>query len=491
VLRTAHREGRAFYQQRWNFGQNDHMWNLLPLRLAVVIGLCAWVTIKLLTAHPLPDWRQGELVVVVPNVEMETDAAFETDLAELFAQRLKVKVRFLHQTTDEAVNSLNEGRAHLATGIRANSHRSLRYSKSYQSLDERLVCNNDSPKRMDDVYAHTIAVANGSAQETALRIARDEYEDLEWESRKGSSPVELLQEVAEDDLECTVANEEQIASMRNYYPDLSSRLSLKSPSQMSWAISTEGDELLLGEIDRFMDEIKQDNTLRHMIDRHYGHNERLGAVDTETFIAHAQSKLPHYRQWFEEAADLTGLDWRLIAALAYRESRWDPNATSFTNVRGMMMLTEDTADRMGVENRLDAQTSIMAGARYLQLLKEQLPLRISEEERLWLALAAYNQGMGHLEDARVIAVRSGLNPDVWTDVKRVMPLLSRKEYFENAKHGQARGGEAVIHVETVRLYHDMLKRLDNQHALGYTPQTLQRGFMGLFKSKFGLQAPKK
>ncbi|MDH2915479.1 MAG: membrane-bound lytic murein transglycosylase MltF [Gallionella sp.] len=444
-----------------------------------------------MTAHPLPDWHQGELVVVVPNVEMETDAAFDADLAALFAQRLKVKLHLLHQTADEAVISLNEGSAHLATGFRSGSHRSLRFSKSYQSLDERFVCNNDSPRHMDDVYSHRIAVANGSAQEAALRIVRDEYEDLEWETRKGSSPIELLQEVAQDDLECTVANEEQIASMRNYYPDLSSRLSLKSDSKMSWAISAEGDEALLEEVDRFMDDIKQDNTLRHMIDRHYGHNERLGTVDTETFIAHAQSKLPHYRQWFEDAADLTGLDWRLVAALAYRESRWDPNATSFTNVRGMMMLTEDTADRMGVENRLDAQASIMAGARYLQLLKEQLPLRIPEEERLWLALAAYNQGMGHLEDARVIAMRSGLNPDVWADVKRVMPLLSRQEYFANAKYGQARGGEAVIHVETVRLYHDMLKRLDSQNALGHSPQALQRGFMNLFKSKLGLKPPQK
>lgn len=466
------------------------MWNLLPLRLAVVIGLCAWVAIKFMTAHSLPDWREGELVVVVPNVEMETDTAFEADLAELFAQRLKVKVRLLHQTADEAVSSLIDGRAHLATGLRANSLRSLRYSKHYQTLDERIVCNNDSPRLMEDAYHLQIAVANGSAQEAALRIVRDKYEDLTWESHKGSSTVELLEAVGEGELECTVANDEQIASMRNYYPDLSSRLRLNAPSQVSWAISSEGDAALLEEVDRFMDTIKQDDTLRHMIDRHYGHNERLNAVDTETFIVHAQSKLPHYRQWFEEAADLTGLDWKLIAALAYRESRWDPNATSFTNVRGMMMLTEDTADRMGVANRLDAQASIMAGARYLQLLKDQLPPRIHDAERLWMALAAYNQGMGHLEDARVIAARSGLNPDVWTDVKRTMPLLSRQDYYENAKHGKARGGEAVIHVETVRLYHDMLNRLDNQNALGIAPQALQRGFLGLFKSKLGLQPPR-
>jgi membrane-bound lytic murein transglycosylase F len=144
----------------------------------------------------------------------------------------------------------------------------------------------------------------------------------------------------------------------------------------------------------------------------------------------------------------------------------------------MMMLTEDTADRMNVENRLDAHSSILAGARYLQLLKEQLPLRISEEDRLWMALAAYNQGMGHLEDARILASQSGLNPDVWADVKRMMPLLSRPSFYKNAKHGKARGGEAVILVETVRLYQDMLKRLDAQENLYQLPATLKKSFVG-------------
>jgi len=96
----------------------------------------------------------------------------------------------------------------------------------------------------------------------------------------------------------------------------------------------------------------------------------------------------------------------------------------------------------------------------LQLMKEQLPLRIPDEERTWLAMAAYNQGMGHLEDARVLAARNGLNPDSWADVKKVMPLLTQPEYFEQTKHGYARGGEAVVLTETVHLYYDMLKHMN-------------------------------
>jgi membrane-bound lytic murein transglycosylase F len=129
-----------------------------------------------------------------------------------------------------------------------------------------------------------------------------------------------------------------------------------------------------------------------------------------------------------------------------------------------MMLTAETADRMNLEDRLDAHASIIAGAKYLQLLKEALPDRMDEKERTWMALAAYNQGMGHLEDARVLAVKSNLNPDVWSDVRKVMPLLSRPAYFEQAKHGHARGGEAVILVERVRLYYDMLNRLESENS---------------------------
>lgn len=444
------------------------MRSLFPLRVVVLIGLFAWLVIKAIETPPLPDWRSGELVAVVPDATMVTDSAFESDLVTLFAKHLNVRVRLVKQTSDEAVATLLAGNAHLAAGFRSQSNPSLRYSDGYHKLDERVVCNGKPPRRLDELTSREIVVARESAQEAALRKLRAEYDELAWESRKGSSPVELLQALAEEQFECTVANEEQITTMRNYYPEIGSGLSLSLDSDMSWAISPEGDEDLLEEVNRFLAESRKNRALHYAIDRHYGHNDRLGSIDVSAFIADTRSVLPHYRQWFQDAADLTGVDWRLIAALAYRESRWDPNATSFTNVRGFMMLTEVTADRMGVKNRLDARESIMAGARYLQLLKEQLPLRITEQNRLWMALAAYNQGMGHLEDARILTRQRGLNPDVWADVKRVMPLLSRPEYYETTKFGRARGGEAVVHVETVRLYHDMMKRLD---AEGKLPKT--------------------
>ncbi|ADE12794.1 membrane-bound lytic murein transglycosylase MltF [Sideroxydans lithotrophicus] len=458
------------------------MRNLLPLQLAVVFALCAWLWIKTTAVDPLPDWRQGELVVIVPPVEMETENAFQTELAEQFAQQLQVKLKTIALPIDQKLPALMTHKAHLATGVRETSDYALRFSKTYQSLDELVICHGATPDDIDNLAGRKLVVAAGSSQETALREVQREHDKLSWKSRRDTSPVELLEEVADGKLDCTVANEEQLATARNFYPELGNALDLDSPSELSWAFPANGDTKLYDEAQAFFTQIKQDGTLRRLIDRYYGYNERLNAINAEAFITQTRTLLPHYRRWFEEAADLTGIDWQTLAALSYQESHWDPNATSYTNVRGMMMLTEETADRMNVENRLDAHSSILAGARYLQLLKEQLPLRMNEDDRLWMALAAYNQGMGHLEDARILASQSGLDPDVWSDVKRMLPLLSRPSFYKKAKRGKARGGEAVILVETVRLYSDMLRRLDAQDSLYQLPPIMKHGILdGLIK----------
>jgi membrane-bound lytic murein transglycosylase F len=477
-LVARHHEGAHFTSNIGISGRMFDMRSLLPLQFAVVLALCAWLWIKATAIDPLPDWHQGELVVIVPPAEMETENAFETQLAQLFAQQLQVRLRLVPLAVDQALPSLAAHNAHLATAARSTNDYALRFSKAYQSLDELVICHGVTPDDIDNLAHRELVVAAGSPQEDALREVQRVHTKLAWKSRSKTSSAELLEEVADGKLDCTVANEEQLATARNFYPELGEALDIDSPSEMSWAFTNGGDTQLFDEAQQFFTRIKQDGTLRHLIDRYYGYNDRLNAVNAEAFISQTRTLLPHYRHWFKEAADLTGIDWQVLAALAYQESHWDPNATSYTNVRGMMMLTEETADRMNVENRLDAHSSILAGARYLQLLKEQLPLRMNEDDRLWMALAAYNQGMGHLEDARILASQSGLNPDVWADVKRMMPLLSRPSFYNKTKRGKARGGEAVILVETVRLYHDMLKRLDEQNSLYQLPPMLKHSFMG-------------
>ncbi|HEX6734872.1 MAG TPA: transglycosylase SLT domain-containing protein, partial [Azonexus sp.] len=197
---------------------------------------------------------------------------------------------------------------------------------------------------------------------------------------------------------------------------------------------------------------------------HFSFRRRLTQVDATGFIEKVNDVLPDYHGLFKQAQIRTNIDWRLIAALAYQESQWDPTATSPTGVRGMMMLTEETADRLGVANRLDAKESILAGAAYLASLRDELPASINEPDRTWMALAAYNLGMGHLRGGRAMAPGFKLNPDTWFDMKKVLPMLSRPEIYSRLKSGRARGGEAVILVENVRAFYDILSR----HAPAYS-----------------------
>ena len=438
-----------------------------PLRI-----LLACLCLGLVTCSPTngrKPWREELTVIVTPD-ERNVDKDFELQLAALFARQLQVPLHVLPLPLDEIPAALIGNRAHIAAaGLRSSESGSLRFSPSYQTVSEQAICK-VPPRRLSGLVGKSIVVVAGSAQEAALREAQQKLPQLRWEARRQATVSSLLAEVSAGKLECTIANEEQLALEHNYYPDLAGAFDVAAPSKLAWGLAQDSDEDLLAQIKEFFAQIKHDGTLRRLLDRNYGHNERLEPVDSVTFVTKARTELPRLRPLFEEAARITGIEWELLAAAGYHESHWNPLATSFTNVRGLMMLTEDTADRMGVTDRLDPRQSIMAGARYLQLLMEQLPLRIPDEERPWLALAAYNQGLGHLEDARVLTARAGLNADSWADVKKIMPLLAQPEFYEQTKHGYARGGEAVVLVETVHLYYDLLKHMD-AHDIPLLPET--------------------
>ena len=111
-------------------------------------------------------------------------------------------------------------------------------------------------------------------------------------------------------------------------------------------------------------------------------------------------------------------------------------------------------------DRNDPAQSIVGGAAYLARMTDKIPPRIQEPDRTWMGLAAYNVGYGHLEDARVLAARAGLNPDRWLDVASRLPLLSQKQWYSTVKHGYARGREPVRYVNNIRRYYDVLIWLD-------------------------------
>jgi len=418
-----------------------------------------------------PPQEAGELVVAIregpTTYVLDDDAApagFEHDLAHLFADDLGVRARFIVVRGDADVQRLvKSGRAHLGAAWQgAPADPALRAGPAYFSSSDVIVQNEATLPidAADDLDGKIVDVVAGSRQAEALRELRRQHPEMRANERRQENELQLLARVATETDATALVDRAVLEIASNYYPQLREAPAGGEETPIGWLLPA-ADAGDLGErAAAFVARIRGDGTLARLVDRYFGHVDRLDHERALRFVERVRSVLPKYRTFFQAAEAETGIDWRLLAALAYQESQWDPLATSPTNVRGMMMLTEETADRLRVDNRLDPQQSIRAGARYLADLRDALPTSTREPDRTWLAIAAYNLGMGHLNAARYIAGTLERDADSWYEMKGVLPLLARPEYYRRLKSGRGRGGEAVITTENVRMYSDILDRYE-------------------------------
>ncbi len=463
---------------------------LRSLLVAFAVAAAAiFATVGVRQADYAPEWlnlplkaprQSGELVVLtlrgptttqdIPQAgkrKDESQIGFEHDLATLFAKELGVIPKFLvlpsHQ---KLLDALLEGRGHLAAAglvptveLRAK----FAFSQSYKLVQHQLIYRvaDPKPKSLRDASGKRIAVIAETPAHDLLREMTGDFPAIAIDAIPHEShPDELLRRVVKKESDFAIVDSSAFAVSKTLHPDVAVALNIGRESKVAWAFSPIADFDLQQSAVLFFDKIRSNGTLSQLIDRYYGHINRIQAVDSEAILGKIQTVLPKLRPLFHEAQQLTGIDWRVLAAIGYQESHWDPLATSPTGVRGLMMLTEDTADRMKVKNRLDARESIIGGAKYIVLLRDTIPSRIVEPDRTWLALAAYNQGYGHLEDARILTQRLKLNADSWLDVRKAYLKLREPEHYEQLKHGFARGDETVQFVENIRNYTDILTRLE-------------------------------
>ena len=245
-----------------------------------------------------------------------------------------------------------------------------------------------------------------------------------------------------------------------FLPELRAGMILEEKLEVVWLLPPDGRDRLMSKLLAFWHKEKRAGTLEHLNEKYFGHVKRFDYVDTRAFIRAIDNVLPEYRSMFEQYAG--DFDWRKLAATSYQESHWNPSARSPTGVRGMMMLTRPTAEYVGVNDRLDAEQSIRGGGIYLKDMIDRLPESIPDSQRIWFALASYNIGMGHVEDARKLTQSMGMDPSSWRDVKKVLPLLQQSKYYTQTRYGYARGSEAVHYVDSIRRYYDTLVWVDNQ-----------------------------
>jgi membrane-bound lytic murein transglycosylase F len=385
----------------------------------------------------------------------------EFDLASRFAADLGVRL-YIYSVPNAAdvVRELESRRAHVAAagltrGIPLPT--GLGFGPPFQQVREHLIFRqgDSRPKSIAQVLDSHIEVVEGGVHAATLESLRVQQPKLSWVENPTTETEELLYRLSRREFDYTVADSNEFAIGRAFHPEIRIAFDLSGGKALAWALDAR-DASLLNRVTAFYASVKAEGRLASILDTYYAGTERFDYIQARVFIDDIQTRLPQYRHWFREAAAEVGVDWRLLAAIGYQESHWSPLATSQTGVRGLMMLTEGTARQLGVSDRLDPRESIFGGARYFVLMRNQLPRRILEPDRTWMTLAAYNVGIGHLEDARILTQIHGKNPDAWDDVREHLPLLTQSKWYTQVKRGYARGWEPVRFVDNIRSYIDIL-----------------------------------
>ncbi|MDE2423752.1 MAG: membrane-bound lytic murein transglycosylase MltF [Betaproteobacteria bacterium] len=395
----------------------------------------------------------------------------EHDLGISFGEFLGKPVRFLVlDNLDQVLTAVKLHKAHFAAAAvheTSELKQEFNFTLAYQNSHPVIVYNsnfNNLIKTPQDMIGKKIGVVPDPTHLTILKQFKLKDPNLTWVSYpRGDIDLDLLQKVYEGVVDFAISDSNTVAIAQHYYPDLVIAMNLSPSSPLAWAFPKDQNNVLFQAASDFFKRWDHGGDLSEVVERYYGHINALDREDSSAFMVKRASRLPKFAQTFKKAQALTNIDWRLLAAVAYQESRWDNNAQSPTGVRGLMMLTADTADHLHVSNRLDPNESVPAAALYLKQLEESIPKSVPEPDRLWMALAAYNVGMAHLEDARKIAQRKGMNPNAWNDIKKTLPLLSVPAVFSKTQYGFARGGEPVNYVENIRSYYDILSRFETKY----------------------------
>ncbi len=413
---------------------------------------------------------EGQIVIATEYgansyyLQNDLPSGFEYELAAGFARFIGVELR-IQPYYSEAImlkDLTNQKVDILASQFSFSNETTAKYKlgPAYQYYTHQVVIHRNQRSLRDLSQLSGKVYVQRNSQQAAILQASDALnaavinDTLNWQQVDQFDDEELLLLVADEKITATVANSALVNVMRRRYPEIKMGLDLQIDAAQQWLLHPYQDDSLLSALLEYFGHIQQNGEFSRLQDKYFGHIREFDYVDTTAFIRAVETVLPTYRPWFEQYSGV--FDWQLIAATSYQESHWKPDAISPTGVRGLMMLTLPTAKEVGVQSRIDPQQSIQGGALYLQRLYARIPDRISNPDKIYMALAAYNLGLGHVEDARVLTERFGYDPDLWVDVKQHLPLLRQKQYYQQTRYGFARGDVAVKYVENIRRYHDSL-----------------------------------
>lgn len=383
---------------------------------------------------------------------------FEFELARRFARSLDCRIRIIIPPDhDDLIHWLLEGRGDLIAASMTPTEERVRqvaFTASYLTVRQTVVVRDEETEvqRLEDLAGRRVSVRPSSAYHTTLAALRREHGipleiDLASESMETE---ELIAGVADGTYETTVADSHILGVQLSWRDDVRGAFPIGPPAEIAWAVRSQDAELLTA-ADEFLRRHRSGSAFFNILKRKYftDKNQVSRRVRERPTVS---GRISPYDPLFRRYGGEVNIDWRLLAAQAFQESRFDSNAESWAGAMGLMQLLPRTALELGIMDDLrDPATGIRSGALYLRHLADSYNPKLPLAERLRFALGAYNAGPGHILDARRLAREQGLDPDVWFDnVERALPLLSRQAYARQARYGYCRCQEPVRYVRDIQ-----------------------------------------
>ena len=424
---------------------------LLVSSFVILCGLY----IYLFTPEPPPETaldrilRTGKITVLTRNnancyyLYRGQPMGFEYDLAKAFADHLGVLLELkVAERWEGMIPDIQTGEADMIAAdltVTAKRLRQVAFSDGYLTTRQQIITNRYHPdiRGPSDLEDRMVHVRRGTSYQERLEEMKAAGLNVNIRLHVDVPTEELIRQVAMGDIGITLADEHIAQLNRHYYPRARIVSPVSETQAIGWAVHKKAGKLRR-EMNRFFKQIKENGTYTEIYNRYFSNLEMFDYVDVRSYHRRLRTRLPSYQAIVEEAALLNNFDWRLIAAQMYQESHFNPAARSHAGAYGLMQLTRQTAESLGVTDILDPLQNIQAGVLHLKMLYDFFS-NAPEPDRMYIALAAYNVGQGHLRDARDLARRFNLDPNRWASLEQTLPLLRYRKYYKHARYGYCGG----------------------------------------------------
>ena len=378
---------------------------------------------------------------------------YEYELLLDLGKELGVQVEFVVASDiDEAFTKLEEGRVDLiAMNVQQNAEREsfVIFTEAIGSMSTVLV-GREKLTSWDTLGMDTLVVRKGAVYKSQLEQIKDslslDFTILEVQEHEET----LLDRVYEQELRWTVAEKNVAQTNATYYDELQVGLEVSKEEPVTWALRSTSPNLLQA-VNSWLVE-KKKVFIPRTYARYFLNSKNQYERATNTYSSLGGNRISVYDELIQAQAQSLGWDWRLLAALVYKESRFDTTALSYAGAQGLLQLMPVTLERFGVTNPNDPAESLKGGVKYLQYLDKFWMERVPEtNERIKFILASYTIGQGHVDDAWRLTLKYRKNTQSWQEVSNFLNLKSDPKYYRDpvVKSGYAKGHIAVKYVRDV------------------------------------------